>query len=315
MLKTGTYTDPVTRWGALRTALLLAALAAATPATLDAQAIQRSMYVSVLNEADAPVLDLGPSDFVIREDNVAREVLRVAPADEPMQIAVVIDNSEAARDSILDMRRALQEFVTAMTAPQGQTSGRNQLAFVTLGDRPTIITDYTTDRARLLTGVERLFAQPDSGNYLLDGLIEVCRGLGKRDAPRPVIIAITTEGPEFSSRHYDLVLDPLRASGAAFHALVVGPASADNSEDARNRATVLDRGTRSTGGRYEQVLTSMALSRRLKELGTDLTHQYRVTWAHPRSLIPPEQVTVSVKRPGLSARGTLVKDRQTGGRW
>ena len=78
--------------------------------------MQRSLYVSVLNDAGAPVPDLGPSDFIVREDGLAREVLRVAPATDPMQIAVLVDNSQAARDDIADMRKALQAFVTAMTA-------------------------------------------------------------------------------------------------------------------------------------------------------------------------------------------------------
>ena len=54
------------------------------------------MYVSVLDKAGAPVPDLGPADFIVREDNVAREVLRVAPATDPMQIAILVDNSQAA---------------------------------------------------------------------------------------------------------------------------------------------------------------------------------------------------------------------------
>ena len=58
------------------------------------------MYVSVLNEQGFPVPDLGPSDFIVREDGVAREVLRVAPAIEAMQIAVLVDNSAAARNDI-----------------------------------------------------------------------------------------------------------------------------------------------------------------------------------------------------------------------
>ena len=57
-------------------AALVAALALAWPGRLAAQAIQRSMYVSVLDEAGAPVPDLGPSDFIVREDNATREVLR-----------------------------------------------------------------------------------------------------------------------------------------------------------------------------------------------------------------------------------------------
>ena len=71
---------------------------------LDAQAIQRAMYVSALDDAGAPVADLGPADFVVREDNVAREVLKVEPADEPMQIAVLVDTSQAARNDISHIR-------------------------------------------------------------------------------------------------------------------------------------------------------------------------------------------------------------------
>ena len=81
-------------------ALLLVAAALLSPAAPRAQAIQRSMYVSALDEAGAPVADLGPSDFLVREDKAPREVLRVAAADEPMQMAVLVDNSQAARNYI-----------------------------------------------------------------------------------------------------------------------------------------------------------------------------------------------------------------------
>src|SRR6266853_1780711 len=97
----------------LSTALLLVSAFAMTHATsVGAQALQKSMYVSVVNKAGAPVPNLTPSDFIVREDNVSREVLRVAPADEPMQIAVLVDTSQTARDDISHMRTALPPFVT-----------------------------------------------------------------------------------------------------------------------------------------------------------------------------------------------------------
>src|ERR1700722_3365899 len=142
------------------------------------------MYVSVLNEADAPVADLGPSDFVVREDNVAREVLRVEPAGEPMQIAVLVDNSQAARDYIRDIRAGLESFVTEMT-----TGTKNEISIIALADRPTILAESSSDRLKIMKGVNRIFAQPGSGNYLLDGVIEVCKGFKKREARRPVIVA------------------------------------------------------------------------------------------------------------------------------
>jgi hypothetical protein len=290
-------------------ALLLAALALVRPGRLAAQAIQRSMYVSVLNEAGAPVPDLGPSDFIVREDNATREVLRVAPAEEPMQIALLVDTSQAARDNIPYIRQALPPFVAMLTgAAEGDV--KNEIAIVAIGERPTIFTNGTTNRVNLQKGIDRLWSLQGTGAYLLDGIIEVCQGFKKRDARRPVIIAITTEGPELSNRQHDQVLDPLRASGAAFYALAIGHPSGSLSDEARNRNIVLDEGPRATGGRRDEMLTGMALSSKLKQLADELMHQYRVTYARPQSLIPPEHVTVAARKPGLTARGTLIKDQQ-----
>jgi hypothetical protein len=35
-----------------------------------------------------------------------------------------------------------------------------------------------------------------------------------------------------------------------------------------------------------------------------------VTYARPQSLIPPERVTVSAVKPGVIARGTLIKEEK-----
>jgi len=288
---------------------LVAAAVAILAAHLTAQAIERSMYVSVVNEAGAPVPDLGPADFVVREDNVAREVLRVVPATEPMQIAVLVDTSQTARNDITYMRTALPPFVTALVNPN-EGGAKNDVALVAFGERPTIFTDYTTKVADLQKGINRIWSQQDSGAYLLDALIEVTKGFKKREARRPVIVAIVTEGRELSYRQYDQVLEPLRDSGAPFYALMIGTPSGDISDEGRSRSIVVDRGPNETGGRRDQLLSGMALNDRLKQLATQLTHQYRVTYARPQSLIPPERVTVSTPRAGLIARGTLAKERQ-----
>jgi Ca-activated chloride channel homolog len=290
-------------------AFVFAALAIGAAAPLVAQTNQRSMYVSVVDASGAPVPAVGPADLVVREDNVAREVLGVVPADDPMQIEILVDNSQAAREYIRDMRAALPEFVEALLAPN-DAGRKNEIGLVALGERPTILTEPTFDAAQLRKGIDRLFSQPGSGNYLLDGIIEVSQGFKKRGALRPVIVAITTEGPEFSSRHFDLVLGPLHDAGAAFHAIVVGPMSGDTSDDARNRSIVLDQGTATTGGRLDHILTSLALNGKLKQVAADLTHQYRVTFSHPPSLIPPERTTIAAVKPGLKARGTLIKEPQ-----
>jgi hypothetical protein len=278
-------------------------------ATPHAQTVQRSMYVSALDEAGAPVAALSPSDLVVREDNVPREVLRVEPADDPMQIAVLVDNSQAARSYIRDIRAGLEGFVTDMT-----NGTKHALSIVSLAERPTILSETSSDRAVIMKGVYRIFEQRGSGNYLLDGIIEVSKGFSKREVSRPVIVALTTEGPEFSSRRWEDVLKPMREVGAALHVLVLGPPSNGIDEDSRNRAAVLDEGPRLSGGRREMLLATSALPTSLKKLAAELTHQYRVTYARPPTLIPPEKVTVSAARPGLTARGTLIPEKKDKGR-
>jgi len=223
------------------------------------------------------------------------------PAAEPMQLAVIIDNSQAAEPYIRDYRAALTEFLNGIAADP--TGARHEVSLITIAERPTINTDYTTDIAQLIKGAQRIFSMPGSGTYLLDAIMEVCKGFKTREASRPVIVAITTEGPELSDRHYTAVLEPLRESGAAFHVMVVGRPR-NNDED---RSVVLSQGTSDTGGRYDTVLASSALPTRLKQVAAELTHQFRVTYARPQTLIPPEKITVASAKQGLTVRGTPMK--------
>ena len=62
---------------------------------------------------------------------------------------------------------------------------------------------------------------------------------------------------------------------------------------------VLDAGPKQSGGSLSTLLVGSALSGRLKQLANELTHQFRVTYARPNRLIPPEKVTVTSKRPEL----------------
>jgi len=45
----------------------------------------------------------------------------------------------------------------------------------------------------------------------------------------------------------------------------------------------------------------------MKQIANELTHQYRVTYARPDTLIPPEQVTIAAAKPGLTVRGVPMK--------
>ena len=78
-----------------------------------------------------------------------------------------------------------------------------------------------------------------------------------------------------------------------------------------DRSIVLDQGTREGGGRFDTLLTGNALAARMKQVAAELTHQFRVTYARPQTLIPPDQVTITAGKEGLTVRGIAVRDTRT----
>jgi VWFA-related protein len=279
----------------------LVALASAT-GPVAAQPAERLLFVSVLDQAGAPVTGLGPDAFVVREDGRQVEVLRVSRATQPIDLAILVDNSQAATPYIQDMRDALQAFIDRM-ARNG-----HHVATIGLADRPTILTDYTNTPAMATKGVNRLFAQPGSGTTLLDAIVETSRGLQKREreSERRVMIVVTTEGTDFSLPNHPRALDAIKASGAMFNALVITrPGGADlTTDEGRSRGIVLDEGPRASGGRTTQLLSSMALKGELDRVATELENQYQLVYAGSASLIPADRIEVSVKQPGLTVRST-----------
>lgn len=263
------------------------------PAGRDARS--RDVYVSVVDAKGAPVSGLTAADFQVREDGVAREVLKAAPATEPMQIALLVDDSQAATDSIQPLREALTAFVQKL-------AGKGEISLITFGERPTVLVNYTSDPAPLQKAIGRIFARPGSGAYLSEALSDVSRGLQKRNATRPVIVVVSFQGREFSTLRYQSVLDRLYASGATLHVIEVGLSAGAVSDEMHNRNIVIAEGTERTGGRRDQLLANLGLPDRLRQLADELTSQYVVTYARPDTLIPPEKLAVSVTRPGLTAR-------------
>lgn len=255
----------------------------------------RDVYVTVLDADGKPATGLTAGDFVVREDGNQREVVRAGPATEQLTITVLVDDSQAAEPAIAFLRDGLNQFVD-------QLQGKAEIALVTFGDRTTSLVDHTTSTEQLKKGVGRIFARPSAGSQLLDAIVDVSRGLQKRETARPVIVALTVEGIEFSNRQYEQVLDEIRRSGATFHVLAIGSPSASTTDEMRNRNQVLAEGTSRTGGRRDQVLALSGIQPRLQSLAAELLNEYVVTYSRPDTLIPPERIEVSVTHPRLTVR-------------
>jgi hypothetical protein len=257
----------------LHVAVVIALAMVVQPSAGWAQPGERAIYVSVLDQGGTPVPGLATGDFIVREGGVAREVLRVSTATDPLQIAVLVDTSPAIEPYVSEVRSALKSF-------SREIQDRHERALFALGERPTCVADYSRDPIRLEEGIGRLSGRSAAGASVAEAIIEVSRGLRQRAAARPVVVLITAEGPDLVERDHQTVLDQLRETNATLHVFFLGKA----------------------GALLGNAGTSMALDRRLQRLAAELNNQYLVIYAQPSGELVTEAADVNVKRSGLTVR-------------
>lgn len=279
-----------------------------SPTIANAQSTEMQIAVSVVDSDGLPVGDLTPSDIIITEDGVRREVLSVRRDSEPKQIALLVDTSQAAGPAILNFKKAAGAFVESI-------GERHELSIISFGGTPRILTQATHDRGQLRNGVDKIFSYSDTASYLLDAVSATARGFERSSAPRPVIVVLTTLGIDYSNADDRSTLDRLKDTGAAMHTIVLarsgtgsgrglerGPFQRDPLEFER----FLEQGPTQTGGRRRNLQTFTAVEQAVHDLTAQLLNQYVVVYSRPGMLIPPERIQVAANRDGLDARGTPV---------
>ena len=319
--------------------VVCAALAALLSAvgTGAAQPAEHSLVVSVADGDGNPVPGLQARDFEVREDGVAREVLRAARDTRPRQIALLVDTSEAALGAVANFRNGVTAFVDALHR-------ESEIALISFGGRPRILVPFTREIARLREGATSIFAYSGTASYLLDAMSETTRGFARRGASRPVMVVLATEGLDHS--HVDsasLIRDieqarvnvqtavltgrgSRRSSGLPFGPVRSGPPGVrtpgfgtgidpsgfgaprdDGFAPWRlDRDRALNRAPLAAGGRRRDMLASMAVEATLEAVAAELLNQYLVVYSRPATLIPPREVEVRVARDGVDVRETPV---------
>jgi len=282
--------------------VVCAALAVAGEARPAAQSRERIAYVTLVNrDTGEPRADVTVRDLVIREDGVAREVLRVTRATAPMPVALLVDTSAGADGAIPDIRQALTAFVTRI-------GDLGPVAVVGFGERPTLLSDYSTTPATIAAGIGRVFARPGSGATVIEAIDETAAGLGRRESERAAIVVVTANTIELSTAHYSRALTRLRDSAASLHVVNLSTPGRQRFDDvSRQRDTLLARGVSMSGGLRRDVLASMAFTPAMVEIARILTHQFRVVYARPESLIPPETIVVGTALPNVTAYGGVAR--------
>ena len=235
----------------------------------------RALTVTLLDEKDREVTDVSAGDVALVENGVSRDITSFKPDRRPLSVAVLVDSSAAVGSAY---RLNVVEAVVGLIArlPDG-----SRYALWTTGERPTKVVDHTDDRGAAGAALRR--TAPQGGNYMLDAFSEASADLKKlsREGDRTAVVAVSFMGPELS------YLDKYRSAEVAeknaellLSVLVeAGEAGEADFEMRTNLSYVMDRLARTTGGRYDIILSAMGMDTALRKLSAHLRSGYRLAYA------------------------------------
>ena len=284
--------------------ILIGVLVVASMTATAAQIPRRTIYVTALDRDGKPVTGLTAADFRIKEDGRVREIDRVEPAVEPMQIALLLDD---ASPSLGPTRQAAGNFVERL-------QGKAVFALMSTAGTPQTRVRFTSDPRDLYRGLQNFFPNRAPTTQFLDALVDVSRGFVRGRASRPVIVAIVAEGEELSEVRADVVMQALQQSRAIFYYVGLGlpatsgtrpamdanrPASSTEYESIQ-RNVVIGAAPTNSGGRSEQVLQPAGLEPLMQQFAAELAvAQYAVTYFTNSDRAKLE---VETTRPGVKVR-------------
>ena len=273
--------------------MIVAAAVVMLAPPLPAQRAMRTVFVSALDTAGAPVLNLTAADFQVTESGVKREVLRAALGNAPMRIVLMVDSSTPVAPMINNFRTALNAFIDELPEVE-------EVAFVSSGGQIRVRTPPNADREKLRTEVAR-FASEGGANAFLDTMLEADkRFLKTAPGQWPAFVIVTTDNGDGRSEpnvdDYNKFMQDFLGRGGIAHAVIVQGKRTGSTTDII--ANLVD----NVGGVRHTIVTDHSLPARLREIADRLAddHQrmmtrYEVSFAGDAKAIEPV-VNVTVSR-------------------
>jgi VWFA-related protein len=277
--------------------------AAPIDAATTAAPVERTVFVTITDGKGAPVPDLTPADFVVKEGGKEREITKAERSTAKMRLALAVEERMMGDTAV---RMGIFEFAKRL-------GNAAEVSLITMGLRNTTIVDYTTDLNVLVDVLNKYTLNPSKDSALAEGILDVSNRFTSEKPARPVIVVVALSGGQIAVEAR-LVLDKLRDSGAQMFAATLAGASAAPSlgtmNDHAGREQVLGDGSRQSGGRRIDVNATSALPNALQQFANDLLSQYAITYTLPDGVKPNRRFEISTKRRGLSMRApSAISDR------
>lgn len=291
----------------LLTGAIGAACVLASEVLIARQPTTKTLYVTALDNRGVPITDLGPAELEVKAGGKAMEIVRMQPGQMPFRIAVIVSDGGTG-----GFQQGVANFMQKLL-------GQAEFSLISVITQPEIVSDWASEGAVLKEAVRRVGPRGrarGAGSQLMEAIQGATRGVAS-DGRRPVILVLRAGGEAETPLEGDQVREDLRMSGAVLYVVSTVGAQrpnassartgisseqaqmhdADNANSTLNIQQVLGDGSKESGGRHDQVI-STTLVPALVRIADELLSQYSVTCVLPAGVKPHDKLAISTKRKG-----------------
>ena len=267
------------------------------------QAQEYQLFLSVTDANGAPVTDLDEDEIVVQWDGEDADIRSMDPLGWPVQLTILVDNSEGASDGIEDIREGLKAMLAVILQDV-------EIGILTLAGEAEWAQDHTDNRGDLISTIDELDNE-SSASAFLDGLaVEAERLADDRDEYFPVIVIVSGDGPDGSEgeqENFDEAMQRLTETAATVHTRVLSHGNeGTRQEQVGTYAAEFTRGTYETSDIPENFRASLpALGETIAQKHALVTSQHLVTYRPPDNVSAQPGISVGSTREGLNLLPTI----------
>lgn len=261
-------------------------------------ATTRTVYVTITDDKGAPVTDLTAANFKVKEGGKDREIVKAAQATAKPRIALMAEERLMGDSQV---RVALFEFVKRM-------NNVAEISLIGVGLRNTSITPFVTDVNVVLKAINDLTLNPQPTSNLTEGINDQAKLFEQQKTERPVMVVVGFAGGQAGGASASSILTQLRQSGAILYAVTFAPPNTNNSNnlstmgEESGREQVLGDGSKQSGGKRFDAVTTAAIPKALQQVADDLAAQYQISYSLPDGVKLDRRFNLTVDRKGLTVR-------------
>jgi Ca-activated chloride channel family protein len=261
-----------------------------------------NVFVTVLDEKNAPVAGLKQEDFTLYEDGHPEKIAIFERESQlPLSIVLAIDSSLSTRKDLALELESARRFARAMVRPV------DRVAVYQFSEMVEEVVPFTADPQVIDRGIRGIHAGGATAMY--DAIYLASDAL-RDQRGRKVLVIITDGGDTISKVKYQEALRAAQQAEATVYSIIVVPVQADAGRNIGGEHALIQL-SGDTGGKHYYAASIANLDRAFHQISDELRTQYRLAYYPARRVADSDFRRIAVDVQAADA-GKLRARHRTG---